>query len=262
MSNRFPDITTKYNKLARDIGKNALSSLYPDEFEYYLCAFELVSDDKTIDYFVFPIQPSTISITDTRRTNIKRSMSGITVLRNGSFNPKDISLKGSFGKRFKILMKEGVAFGSSSSIDQLNSGSSIKKPQFSAEIKTGYGATKLLQKILDSSNKLSQSGIPNKLYFYNMAFGESYLVEVNPQGVSFSQSEDQNMIWGYSLSMSAVANLEDVLALDKKESAKRLLNVSNIQNIANTVANDIVNYFSANGVTREISKLSRFKKAV
>lgn len=242
---------------------NALSSLYPSEFEYYLCAFELVSGDKTVEYFIFPIQPSAISITDTRRTNIKRSMSGITVLKNSSFNPKDISLKGSFGKRFKILMKEGVAFGGGElSVDVKGLKTSIKMPQFSADIKTGYGACKLLQKIISASNEVSASGEPNKLYFYNMAFGESYLVEINPQGISFSQSEETNMIWDYSISMSVVAMLEDVLATSDFKSSQKLLNTSNIQNISNTVANDIVNYFSVNGITREVNKLARFRTSV
>jgi hypothetical protein len=257
LNNNFPDITRRYSKLLKELGANALNSLHPDEFEYYLCAFELVSGIDTIQYFIFPIQPSSISIIDTRRTNIKRSMSGITVLRNNTFNPKTIELKGNFGKRFKILMKEGVAFGgdSSSSIK-----GTVKKPQFSADIKTGYGACKLFQKILEDSNKVSPSGEPNKLYFYNMAFGESYLVEVNPQGTIFSNTEDQNMIWQYSVSMTAVAMLEDVLASSDFKSSKKLLNASNIQNITNIVASDIMSYFSVNGLTKQINHYSSLLK--
>lgn len=261
MNNRFPDITYRYTKLVKEIGTNALNSLYPNEFEYYLCAFELVSGSKTVDYFIFPIQPSAISVTDTRRTNIKRSMSGTTVLRNNSFNPKDIVIKGSFGKRFKILMKEGVAFGGGSANFSIgNLEARIKMPQFSADIKTGYGACKLLQKILEDSNNVSSSGEPNQLYFYNMAFGESYLVEVNPQGTTFSVTEDQNMIWQYTISMTAVAMLEDILTSSDLKSSKKLLNVSNIQNIANTVANDVVSYISVNGLTKQINHYSSVLK--
>lgn len=261
MNNRFPDITYRYSKLLKEIGMNTLSSLYPSEFEYYLCAFELVSGGKTVDYFIFPIQPSAISITDTRRTNIKKSMSGITIIKNSAFNPKNIEIKGSFGKRFKILMKEGVAFGGDISFDSNKIGG-IRTPQFSADIKTGFGACKLLQKILDDANKTSSTGEPNQLYFYNMAFGESYLVEINPQGTMFSVTEDQNMIWQYSVSMTVVAMLEDVLKSSDLQSSKKLLNASNIQNISNTVANDIVNYFSVNGITRVINKLARFTTSV
>lgn len=260
MNNNYPDITRRYSNLLKEIGMNALSSLYPNEFEYYLCAFELVSGTKTIDYFIFPIQPSAISVTDTRRTNVKRSMSGTTVLRNNSFNPKDIALKGSFGKRFKILSKEGVAFGGDSSVS--SNDKKIKRPQFSADIKTGYGACKLLQKILEDSNQLSDSGEPNQLYFYNMAFGESYLVEVNPQGTTFSVTEEQNMIWQYSISMTAVAMLEDVLTSSDFKSSKKLLKASNIQNIANTVTGDIMSYFSVNGLTKQANhyfSLLKFK---
>lgn len=255
--NRFPDITYRYSKLLREIGRNGLNSLYPSDFEYYLCAFELVSDGKTVDYMIFPIQPSSISITDTRRTNIKKSASGITVLRNKAFNPKTVEIKGNFGKQFKILSKQGVAFGG-----DISATNSIQHPQFSTDIKTGYGACKLLQKILDDSNKVSPSGEPFQLYFYNMSFGESYLVEINPQGVMFSVTEDQNMIWSYSVSMTVIAFLEDVLKSSDLKSSKKLLNSSNIQNITNTVANDIVNYFSVNGITREVNKLARFRTSV
>ena len=76
----------RYREFVRTIGKSALSAIYPNDFEFYVCALELVEEGKEspIDYFVFPIQPSSIQKSESTRVNIKTSMSGITVLKNSS----------------------------------------------------------------------------------------------------------------------------------------------------------------------------------
>ena len=235
-------IVNRYKNLRSSIGKSAISAFYPNDFEYYLCAFELVEFKDTeivpIEYFVFPIQPSSIQKTEPVRTNIKTSMSGITVLKNSSIIPKEITLKGNFGKNFKILTMQGVAFTADSLLKVgIREGGS---PSFSTGVKTGYGATKILQKILQESNKLSSSGESRQLFFYNMALGENYLVTVSPSGAVYSQSQDTNMIWQYSVSMTILAPLADVINVKNPQSrSTNLLSRNAIQMSINSVAKGV-----------------------
>ena len=62
----------------------------------------------------------------------------------------------------------------------------------------------------DKSVGLDDNGKPLRLYFYNMALGESYLVAIPPSGVQYSQDVSKNMIWNYNLTMMALAPLEAV----------------------------------------------------
>lgn len=232
-------IINRYDSLVKQLGKAALSAFYSDDFEFYLCAFELVTSFGTEAYFVFPIQPNSIQKSEPVRTNVKKSMSGITVLRNSSFVPQDINIKGNFGRRFKILSNlDGVAF---ATIGLNKNGIQYNKPIFSPSIKTGYGATKVLQSLLKDSNTVDRLGKPKQLYFYNMGFGESYLVSVSPSGVSFSQSIDYNMIWQYSVNMTVLAPLSDVAShyLDHESANRKILSKGAINKIANTVAIDV-----------------------
>jgi hypothetical protein len=247
--------------LRGQIGKSALNALYPNDFEYYLCAFELVSETKTVDYFVFPIQPSSISKTEPTRNNIKVSMSGTTVLRNKSFLPQEITLKGNFGRRFKILSTKGAFFGVGVSfkIKDVMFGDRMGKtitPSFSSGIKTGYGAVKLLQFLLEESNKVNSNGKPYQLYFYNMAFGESYLVTIPPSGMTFPQSEDKNMIWEYALNLKILAPLSEVATI--KHSSLRSQNILGknlIQNTINIVAKNTKLLLAVNSVYKGIVKI-------
>lgn len=230
-------IVNKFKQLQNQIGRAALNSFYPSDVELYLCAFELVSNNKTEAYFVFPIQPSSIQKIEPTRTNVKVSISGVTVLRNSSFIPQEISIKGNFGRRFKILTGlEGVGFGASLSKDN---GLIFDTPSFSTSIKSGYGATKLLQKIIRDSQKLDSIGKPKRLYFYNMALGESYLVTIPPSGISFTQTEDQNMIWQYSVTMTILAHLKDVSGIEIESSNKNIISKGVIQKGINIVANEV-----------------------
>lgn len=242
-------ILNRYKDLKKSIGKSALSTLFPDDFEYYLCALELVEFRGTkivpLEYFVFPIQPSSIQKTEPVRTNIKTSMSGITVLKNSSAIPKEITLKGNFGKNFKILTMQGVAFSGSEPKDA--GFMTMTSPQFSAGIKTGYGATKMLQKILQESNKLTSNGESRQLFFYNMALGENYLVTVSPSGYVFSQSQDTNMIWQYSVSMTILASLSDVINIkNPKSKSSNIVGRNIIQSSLNVVAKEVSSFVFRN----------------
>ena len=237
-------ILSRYNRLLKDLGRAALSASYPNDIEYYLCAFELVNstDNPEEGYFVFPVQPSAIQKSEPTRTNVKKSMSGITVLRNSSFIPQEINIKGNFGRNFKLLADlQGFAWGANLS---KTGGLTFDTPVFSATLKSGYGCIKVLQKILEDSQKLDSNGKPKRLYFYNMGFGESYLVTVSPSGKSFSQTEDQNMIWSYQVNMTILAPLNQLSEDVTHSSAKLLVNTGIIQKGLNTVVNDIKLFLS------------------
>jgi hypothetical protein len=220
--------------MAKSIGGQALASLYPNDFEWYMVALELAdSDDNTIDYLTFPIMPDSISKTEPTRTNIKKSMAGVTVLSTPSYSPQEINIKGSFGRQFKILINpksdvnsssKSVSAGKYSLFDiTKKSGliSGLAFSNFNLNVKTGYGVMKILQAMASKSVGLDDKGKPLRLYFYNMALGESYLVAIPPSGVQFSQDLSKNMIWNYNLTLIALAPLEavsdknDKLLLDK-----------------------------------------------
>lgn len=230
-------IVGRYNQLLKDVGRAALSSFYPNDVEYYLCAFELMNSTETEAYFVFPIQPSSIQKSEPTRTTIKKSLSGTTVLRNSSFIPQDISIKGNFGRKFKLL-SDLQGFGWGATLSKI-SGVTFDTPVFSTSLKTGYGCIKVLQKILEDSQKLDKNGKPKRLYFYNMGFGESYLVTIPPTGFSFSQTEDQNMIWSYQVSMTILAPLYQLSEDTTHSSSKLIVSTGIIQKGLNTVVNDI-----------------------
>lgn len=247
----------RYRKFVRSVGKSTLSAIYPNDFEFYLCAFELIEAGRTIDYFVFPVQPSSIQKIEPTRTNVKVSMSGITVLKNSSIIPKEISIKGNFGRNFKILTMQGVAF--SNTLFQKGAGLTIGTPMFSTGIKTGYGAIKILQNMLNESNKISSTGKPRQLYFYNMALGESYLVTTTPNGSTYSQTQDMNMIWQYSVNLSVLAPLSEISDAQKEKGElsrnTKILGRSVVQKSINIVGKEVTQFLTKNNGVTQIAAL-------
>jgi hypothetical protein len=170
-------------------------------------------------------------------------MSSINVLKNSSPVPQELVLKGNFGRNFKIMTMQGVAFSGSGVYESTNQRSgalSINKAEFSTGIKTGYGAIKLLQRILKRSNELTEYGESLQLFFYNLAFGESYLVTIPPSGVTFSQTQDQNMIWQYSINLTILAPLSEVLFQNQMNSkSMNLVGRNAVQSSLNVVAKNV-----------------------
>lgn len=203
------------NAILNTIGSTGLHLEFPDEFEIYVCAFELVDKNlNTLQYFIFPINPSSISETRPEITNIKKTSGGVTVLSNPTFIPTDISLNGNFGgKKFKFLM--GETYQSLISTFQTDSGYSSGsiargiQNVFNENIKTGYGCIKILEKILDGL-KIVDNLSPRKLIFYNLALNHSYFV--NPLSSSFNQSQESNMIWNYSITLKSIMPVESIVA--------------------------------------------------
>lgn len=238
-----------------------LATQFPNDFEVYMCSLELTdSNDNTIDVFTFPIMPENIDKTEPKRTTIVNTAGGVTVLTSPVFMPQSISIKGNFGSTFKILLSgsdsvslTGAAFSIAAgkrSLYQLQgkNTSSLNMPSFNAGIKTGYGCIKILQSIIDKSNGVDSLGLPMKLFFYNMALGESYLVTIPPRGVTFSQNVQKNMVWEYDLEMTVIAPLEAVLGAGKVKSSLTKLCASNaIQKGINEFASSISKGLLGNG---------------
>lgn len=215
--------TRELIQMGVSMGSQMMSCLFPNDFEWYMVALELVdSQENTIDYLTFPITPSAITKTEPVKTNIRRSMGGTTVLTSPTFTPQEINIKGNFGRNIKFLISAGVSpLGANLSTDSSkfnlysiqggkNTVPMMKFPGFALGIKTGYGVIKILQAILSKSVGLDNFGQPMQLNFYNMALGESYRVVVPPSGYQFSQDLSNNMIWNYNITLMAVAPLEAI----------------------------------------------------
>lgn len=247
-----------YNLLTT-VGSAGVHAEYPNDFEYYMVGLELVKyNGITIDMLIFPVLPKQIKRSEHTATNIKKTMGGVSVVKTSSFVPIDFSISGNFGRKFKVLVQSdaildfqalrySLATGTTQRdyVDQdIISGSKFSKPAFNYAIKTGYGVTKVLEAIVNKSRG-SIDNKPNRLIFYNLAYGESYLVEIIDFEVS--QGLENNMIWNYSLNMKAIAPLE-MVEWTRERSVKSVLISSALQKgingVANTAKSLINNYVS------------------
>ena len=114
-------------------------------------------------------------------------------------------------------------------------------PNFDVGVKSGYGAMNLLRAIIAKSNGVDDQGLPFRLYFYNMALGESYLVTVPSGGLTLNtDNEGSNTMWNYNLTLTALAPLSLVLDQESsKGSLKRSLKTSVIQKGVNLMLNQL-----------------------
>lgn len=241
VQNQFRDLLTQ-------TGKAALHAVYPMDFNYSFIAIELVdSQGSTVDYFGWPILPDEVRETHVEITNIRKTMGGVNVMKNPTFAPRQISMRGTFGRTFKLLLGqqtvEFAGFGFSIQNGKFNisppNALDATIPQFSSFAKTGYGCVKLLEAIKEKSKKLDQYGKPFSLYLYNPILGNNYQVEFN--NFSHMQDKDQyNMIPAYSMQLTAIALLDSVLGRRASvNSALKNLSLANLQKTANVVASGL-----------------------
>lgn len=206
--------------------KEALNSLYPNDFEFYMIALELVSIDtgKTLKYFIFPVMPNSMSSSRTFNNQVTETFTGVTLFTNNSFKPFDISLVGDFGKDFKILLGEKFE-------DLVYSFDTIND-----KIKTGYGCIKLLEEILDESVKTDENG-QRLLFYYNLAFNQRYIVSVN----SFTPSQElgKNGIWSYNLSLKALANANSIQIVKEEDTQELIKQSTNKKIIQSTIKSSL-----------------------
>ena len=195
-------------RLLGEIGQLGLHVKYPDEFEYYLCALELVNPatKETLMYFVFPIMPSSEEFSKSFLANTRLTAGGSITVMSPIFEPFEFQLDGSFGRDFKWVAGETAT--------NLVSGFASKKTfeekftYFNDKVKTGYACHKMLEKIILESMVLDDNGLRH-LYFYNQAFNQRYIVQV--VNMRFRQDVNTNMIWNYSLTLRAIAPLANFI---------------------------------------------------
>lgn len=222
-------------------GKNAMNIKFPDEFELYLCALELLDErNVTLRYFVFPVMPSSIDEGKNKITNIKKTLAGVTTLSSPTFIPTDISMSGNFGRSFKVLLGTDYTDFISSFQDN-GSGNGAANgivELFDDRVKTGYGCIKILESILDEADQIGQDGKLRKLILHNPSSGNSYLVKC--MSFKMSMSEQTNMIWNYSISFKSIAPIESLFTTKQIEAQAEKLNItgfiqSKVNNLLNTV---------------------------
>lgn len=224
--------------LLERVGKTILNTMYPKEFELYVVALELIDGNgNTLNYFIFPVNPSAIDETNASITNIKKTLTGVVSLRNPTFNPVDINLSGTFGRKLRILLgTDYVDFLSSftTTPGRLTKESEVTEDSFKSggknlfdnRIKTGFGCLNILKDIIDSSARTDING-PKTLIFHNLAFGSTYVVE--PIQIKTSMSQETNMLHQYSLTLKAIAPLSALTGTDLKDERQRLSTTGYVQ---------------------------------
>lgn len=261
LQNRGNTVINEAMRLAKNIGLQAIATAMPHEFEWYMVALELATaDNKTIDYLTFPIMPNSLSKVEQNRTSIKKSLSGVTVLQNSALPLGEIVLQGNFGRGFKNLVgvNNDVSIGALAysmkagkyDLYSLQEGSGRKIPKvktFNAAVKTGYGVVKMLQAMLSKSVGHDNQGRPFRLFFYNMAFGESYQVVVPSNGMRFYQDLSNNMIWNYDLRLTIVAPLDAVVKDSRQWKQLAASAIKGSVDIVSTEVKNVVGYFGEKG---------------
>jgi len=194
--------------------RNVLNSLYPREFEAHFISLELTDiNDNIEEYFTFPINPSSISKVEPRTKNIERTFGKIIVNKSDQFTPQDLTIKGNFGRDFKIVIrhKGEITFNTILSATKF-----FTPEEFSAIIKSGYGSFKILQNICERADQ-SINQVPRKLYLHNYFLGESYLVEV----IDFAEDQSlaNNMMWAYTLRLKIISPINTSLLSKLKKAS-------------------------------------------
>lgn len=231
------------NTLLTSAGKVALNIKYPKEFEVYMCAFELIDGaGKTMKYFIFPIMPSSLEEKEPEATNIKRTLAGVTSLSTTAFIPRQITLAGNFGRKFKVLLGSTYsdllsAFTTPQGSVTADSIASGAVNIFDDRIKTGYGCLQVLKEILDEALVIDDNGA-RRLVFYNLAFGTSYVVKVADKRINMSQ--ETNFLHNYTINLNAIAPLDALKSQDELERDATQLNITNyMQKQTNRLVNSL-----------------------
>lgn len=234
------DVVNRYKNLLSQIGRAGLHSAFPDDFEFYACSFELTdSKDQLIDSLVFPIMPESISTNKMFINNQKKTASGVVSMFDDSFVPFDINLSGNFGRKMRLLTSSGeVIFSALRNFTKKRSGE-YKPRAFNVNVKTGYGAIKRLEKILNDSHSIDDSGNPVRLYFYNLSMNQQFLVEC--KNIRFDQNMQNNMIWNYNLTLKAIAPAFSVRG-DENSSLVNILSSSVINSGFETISSSLKSF--------------------
>lgn len=246
MADRITDARLK--TAISSVGRATLHALYPKDVEFYLIALALEdSKGNLVDYFSWPILPDSISETRKEITNVRKTMGGVNVLKNPTFVPTQISMRGDFGQRFKVLLNgqnfefAGIQLSTKSGSFDITPPGQLENtvPQFSSFAKTGYGCIKVLEAMIAKSKKLDSYNKPFSLYLYNPILGNNYQVEVDVF-VHSQDSSKYNMFPSYNIQFTSVAPLDSLIGRAQNvKSAIKNVAFSVLQRKANTLVSPI-----------------------
>lgn len=223
------------------------NAIYPNEFEYYALTLELVNSvGATVEFLTFPVMPESMAYDDMKVANIQKTLGGISSIDNDSYTPKTVDINGTFGKRFKLLLKPSEKVTGFEQVDTSNFVRSfdagqvaIKKPVFDERLKSGFGATKLLEKIISMSSLLDEYGEPYRLYLYNPVLGHNFVVKCTRFQLNMDRST--NTMWRYTVQLTVIAPLDAVVEADViKNSLQRNLKIDLMQKAGTEAGNTIV----------------------
>lgn len=245
LSGQATNVAQQIIDSAVSVGKAALHCVMPDDIEYYLCSLELVDcEDKRLGFLSFSVMPEQIVENHSPIQTMIKTNNAVITNFNSSFSPVDITIAGTFGRKFRLLLNY------KDPKDELNTYGSSKSNAISLDfgtvagvssgVKSGYGMTKILQHILESANKTDANGKPLYVKFCNYSLNTAYIVDVVNFG--FSQTMANNCMWNYNFTLRAVAKLR------KYNSTKNKMKELLPQIAANSVANGLTNI--ANGMMR------------
>lgn len=235
--------------LLERLGKTGLNIKYPNDFELYVIALELLdSQQNTLRYFLFPVMPESLDETLPSLQSIKKTLSGIHILTTPTFVSTDINLSGSFGRRLRVLLGgeytdflTSIRSRASSVFDRSKGKEEIDS--FDAQIKTGYGCIKILESIIKESSEVDEQGMLKTLVLHNPALGNSYIVR--PTSLRLSQNKQTNMIWNYSLTLKSIAPLSAFFtAKELEDKRKQLGGTSLVQSQLDTTTTLLTRYIA------------------
>lgn len=210
--------------MAIDIFRNRLTSLgrapfhlaFPNDVELYLLTLELsTSEGQVVDILTFPINPSSVSEQPEFTTSVKKTAKSVTAIQNPTFHPISINMSGNFGTNLRILSERGPLSLEGFSLNRVEEYEKevqeeierIYGQEFNPVIKTGYGITRVLRKMIELSRQRNDKG-PFILRYYNAFSGSSYVVVVTSFNVSMNESK--NFVWDYSIGLKAIAQADNV----------------------------------------------------
>lgn len=212
------EISNQIRSKIYGLGRLAVNALFPNDCEYYMVALELVnSKGMPVDFLTFPVMPTQIQESKPEKTTVIETAGGVVTITSPTFKPRDISISGNFGRGVSMNLGGSVSFFAlrystvsgiyhKEDMHPKNVAARATNASISPFIKTGYGFMKVLEAILDKASGVDELGLPMRLYFYNPAFGNNYVVE--PMGTEFKQDKaTSNMIWNYNINLKATAPL-------------------------------------------------------
>lgn len=247
-------------RIASQVGTGAVRSFlnakWPSEFEYYMCSLELVDGSGNIvENLIFPVMPNHMQETTSGFVNIKKTVNSVVSIKNTSYPINTINISGTFGRKLRLMLTPNKMSDASAAFNFSKSFGTNKDKELNGYIKTGYGVTKYLERII----RMSHGTDGYLLFFYNLASGNNYLVECTD--MSFTQALENNMMWNYNITLKSLAMAEDVIPGGKdryKKSIKNLLMFSNINKTIDSVVGEISNL--TKNVTNSKTKIEIKKK--